>query len=192
MRVSRAKARENHQAVINAASQLFRERGFDGIGLKELMKGAGLTQGGFYKQFTSKEDLVKQAVRRSMEVATRRWSDASAANPETRLEAVISFYLSLEHVQERGQGCPLVALGSDGARQSEDVKALFEAGVKAHLSVLDELAPSSEHETPYAKAMVVLSLMVGALTLSRVVNDQILAEDILHAAAAEILHLASS
>ena len=78
MRVSRVQAAENRQTVIDVASRLFREHGFDGIGLKDLMKGAGLTQGAFYKQFASKEDLVAQASRRALASATRRWSAAVA------------------------------------------------------------------------------------------------------------------
>ena len=79
MRVSRSQAAENRETVINVASRLFRERGFDGIGLKDLMKGAGLTQGAFYKQFASKDDLAAQASKRAMENATHRWSDATDA-----------------------------------------------------------------------------------------------------------------
>ncbi len=78
MRVSRVQAEANREAVINAASRLFREHGFDGIGLKDLMRGAGLTQGGFYKQFDSKDDLAALASRRAMESATRRWSSVAA------------------------------------------------------------------------------------------------------------------
>ena len=82
MRVSRAQAEANRETVIDVASRLFRERGFDGIGLKDLMKGAGLTQGGFYKQFESKDDLAAQASRRALESAFSRWSAAAGANPE--------------------------------------------------------------------------------------------------------------
>ena len=82
MRVSRVQAAENRQTVIDVASRLFREHGFDGIGLKDLMKGAGLTQGAFYKQFASKEDLAAQASRRALESATRRWSAAAAEQSE--------------------------------------------------------------------------------------------------------------
>ncbi len=91
MRVSRAQAEENRETVINVASNLFREHGFDGIGLKDLMKGAGLTQGGFYKQFASKDDLAAQASRRAMESATRRWSAAAgSANPSRPLSGSTS------------------------------------------------------------------------------------------------------
>ena len=84
MRVSRAQAAENRQNVIDVASRLFREHGFDGIGLKDLMEGAGMTQGAFYKQFASKEDLAAQASARAMGCASRRWVDAAAANPRIR------------------------------------------------------------------------------------------------------------
>ena len=97
MRVSRIQAAENRQAVINVASRLFRERGFDGIGLKDLMEGAGLTQGAFYKQFESKEDLAAQASRRALESASQGWSTAIAENPDDPLGAVIAFYLSAGH-----------------------------------------------------------------------------------------------
>jgi TetR/AcrR family transcriptional repressor of nem operon len=192
MKVSRAQAEENHQAVINAASRLFREHGFDGIGLKDLMKGAGLTQGGFYKQFASKDDLVAKASERAMEMATRKWADAIATNPASPLEAAIKFYLSPEHRRNKGAGCPLVALGSDAARQNTDVKACFEAGAKAHLRVLGELAPAGENEEPGMKAMAMLSLMVGAVMLSRAVNDGDLARGFLEAAAGEVRRIAAT
>ena len=187
MRVSRSQASENRQTVINVASRLFRERGFDGIGLKDLMKGAGLTQGAFYKQFASKEDLAAQASRRAFESATRRWSSTAAANPDDPLGAVIAMYLSAGHREERMDGCPIVALGSDAARQSTDVKASFEAGIRAHLEVLGHLIGEAEGEEPNEKAMAVLSTMVGALILSRVVNDKRLSKRFLQAAANGVL-----
>ena len=186
MRVSCIQAEENRQTVINVASRLFRERGFDGIGLKDLMEGAGLTQGGFYKQFASKEDLAAQASRRAMESATVRWSDATAANPEDPLGAVIAFYLSTDHRDEKMDGCPIVALGSDAARQSSDVKASFEAGIKAHLEILSRLIAETDDEESKGKAMAILSTMVGALTLSRVVNDSELAKGFLNTAAEHV------
>jgi TetR/AcrR family transcriptional repressor of nem operon len=186
MRVSRIQAEENRQTVINVASRLFRERGFDGIGLKDLMKGAGLTQGAFYKQFASKEDLAAQASSRALESASRRWSAAIAAHPEDPLGAVIAFYLSAEHCAEKMEGCPIVALGSDAARQGSDVKASFEAGIKAHLELLGRLIAGAGGEEPNRKAMAILSTMVGALTLSRVVNDPGLAQAFLDAATEQV------
>src|SRR6185503_5956935 len=136
MRVSRTKAAENRQTVIDVASRLFRDRGFDGIGLKGLITGAGLTQGAFYKQFASKEDLAAQASRRAMTSAFNRFSAAAAANPDDPLGAAIALYLSTEHREERMDGCPVAALGSDVARQGADVKASFEAGIREYLAML--------------------------------------------------------
>src|SRR6202047_1009774 len=146
MRVSRVQAAENRQTVINVASRLFRERGFDGIGLKDLMEGAGQTQGAFYKQFGSKEDLAVEASKRALESASGRWSDAAAQYPDDPLGAVIAFYLSGDHREEKMDGCPIVALGSDAARQGPDVKAEFEAGIKTYLEVLGRLIGETDGE----------------------------------------------
>ena len=189
MRVSRVQAEANREAVINAASRLFREHGFDGIGLKDLMKGAGLTQGGFYKQFESKEDLATLASRRAMESATRRWSSVAASSADP-LQAVVDLYLSAGHRGETGDGCPLVALGSDAARQSAEVRTPFQDGIKAHLQVIEELMPNEGEPNASEKAMVVLSLMVGAVTLSRIMTDEAMSDRLLEAASNEIKRLA--
>lgn len=186
MRVSRTQAAENRETVINVASRLFRERGFDGIGLKDLMKGAGLTQGAFYKQFESKEDLAAQASRRAMESVIRRWSAAADANPQDPLDAVVAFYLSMGHRAERMDGCPVAALGSDAARQGPDVKASFEAGIREYLEMVDGWVGAADGGEPGAKAMAILSTMVGALLLSRAVNDPDLAQGFLNAAAGQV------
>ena len=192
MRVSRSQAAENRETVINVASRLFREHGFDGIGLKDLMKGAGLTQGAFYKQFASKEDLAAQASRRAMESATHRWSAATEAKPEDPLGAVIEFYLSMDHRGEKMDGCPIVALGSDAARQGTDVKASFEAGVKEHLEKLGDFIAGTTGQESDQKAMAILSTMVGALMLSRVVNDPGLARALLDAATNQVREAAGA
>lgn len=186
MRVSRIQAAENRETVINVASRLFRERGFDGIGLKDLMKGAGLTQGAFYKQFASKDDLAAQASRRAMESATNRWSAAVAADPEDPLGAVIDFYLSKGHREEKMDGCPVVALGSDAARQGAEVKASFEAGIREYLDMLGGWVGGADNDEAGGKAMAILSTMVGAVLLSRVVNDPNLAQAFLDAATDQV------
>lgn len=191
MRVSRAQAEENRDRIITVASRLFREHGFDGIGLKDLMKGAGLTQGGFYKQFTSKDDLAALASRRALESATRRWS-AAAADTSDPLEAVMAFYLSKDHRGEKAEGCPLVALGADAARQSADVRRPFEDGIRAHFEILDELMGDADSSSPSEKAIAILSMMVGAVTLSRIIEDESLSERVLDAATGEVRRIARS
>jgi TetR/AcrR family transcriptional repressor of nem operon len=192
MRVSRVQAEENRQTVIDVASRLFREYGFDGIGLKDLMKGAGLTQGAFYKQFASKDDLAAQASKRALASASGRWSDAAEANPQDPLAAVVAFYLSMGHREGRMEGCPIVALGSDAARQGADVKASFEAGIKEHLKMLGRWVGEADVEAASNKAMTILSTMVGAVMLSRVVNDERLSKQFLQAAADSVLTASSA
>lgn len=192
MRVSRVQAEENRQKVIDVASRLFREHGFDGIGLKDLMKGAGLTQGAFYKQFASKADLAAQASTRALEIGYRRWSDAAASSPEDPLGAVIGFYLSSDHRAERMNGCPIAALGSDAARQSIDVKASFEAGIRQDLAMLESCIGDAGGDVPADSAMAALSTMVGAVILSRAVNDPDLAQRFLDAAADQVRAVAAA
>ena len=192
MRVSRAQAAENRETVINVASRLFREHGFDGIGLKDLMEGAGLTQGAFYKQFASKEDLAAQASRRALESVSSRWSAAAAANPKDPLSAVVAIFLSTDHREERMDGCPIVALGSDAARQGSDVKASFEAGIREYLELLDRWVGEADGEEPSDKTMAILSTMVGAMVLSRAVNNKRLSKRFLQAAAKSVLMTSSA
>src|SRR6266496_2701703 len=191
MRVSRVQAEENRQTVINVASRLFREHGFDGIGLKDLMERAGLTHGAFYKQFASKDDLATQASRRALESASRRWSAAAEADPQDPLGAVLAFYLGMGHRGERMDGCPVVALGSDAARQGADVKASFEAGIRKYLDMLGHWVGGPDGEDSADKAMAILSTMVGALVLSRAVNDEQLSKQFLQAAAESVMGLSA-
>ena len=192
MRVTRAQAEENRQNVIDVASRLFREHGFDGIGLKDLMEGAGMTHGAFYKQFDSKENLVAEASSRALEWAAARWLEAVAANPKDPLGAVLAFYLSKAHRAEKMEGCPLVALGSDAARQSADVKASFEAGIREHLNILSSLLSKTDAEERREKAMAILSTMVGAVMLARIVNNPRLAQGFLNAATESVREAATS
>jgi TetR/AcrR family transcriptional regulator, transcriptional repressor for nem operon len=191
MRVSRTQAEKNRRNVIDVASRLFREHGFDGIGLKDLMASAGLTQGAFYKQFASKDDLAAQASGRALESAFARWSSAAAANPQHPLGAIIAFYLSMEHSAERMDGCPVVALGSDAARQGVGVKAAFEAGIREYIRFISPMTGEAGDDEPGSKAMAVLSTMVGAVLLSRAVNDDKLSRQILRAAADGVMKLSA-
>jgi TetR/AcrR family transcriptional repressor of nem operon len=186
MRVTRQQAEENRQTVIDVASRLFRERGFDGIGLKDLMAGAGLTQGAFYKQFESKDDLAAQASKRALESAFSTWSAVGESNPQDPLGAMVAYYLSMGHRALRGDGCPVVALGSDAARQSGDVKAAFQAGIEKYLELLGGWIGDAGDAQSSGKAMAILSTMIGAMVLSRAVNDEQMSRRFLEAAAESV------
>lgn len=187
MRVSRVQAEENRQTVINVASRLFREHGFDGIGLKDVMAGAGMTQGAFYKQFESKADLAALASRRALEEALGRWSAAATSRPDDPLSAVVAFYLSQDHCSETSEGCPVVALGSDAARHGPDVRATFETGIREYLELLGGWIGAGDGAQPNSRAMAILSTMVGAVLLARAVNDEQMSKQFLEAAARSVM-----
>jgi TetR/AcrR family transcriptional regulator, transcriptional repressor for nem operon len=187
MRVSRLQAEKNRDAVIDAAARLFRERGFNGIGLDEVMKAAGLTHGGFYKQFKSKEELTVEACDSALANSAEVWAQMVKSAGADPFAALIRSYLSTSHRDDGGEGCPLVALGADAARHSPALRRSFEAGIKAHLDVLDRTMPAVSAAATRDSSIAALSVMVGALLMSRVVEDQALSRRILDAAARSLL-----
>jgi hypothetical protein len=117
MRATREKAAENRARIVETASRLFREKGFDGVGLDAIMNEADLTHGGFYGHFTSKEDLAAEAVARALEQSARLQSRF------TNVADLVSDYLSESHFAHRANGCALVALGGDMSRRGERVRS---------------------------------------------------------------------
>jgi TetR/AcrR family transcriptional regulator, transcriptional repressor for nem operon len=186
MRVSREQADKNREHVIDVASRLFRERGFEGIGVADLMKEAGLTHGGFYGQFKSKEDLKVQASRRALSRNKDRWAEVLAETPSEKLAALARFYLSDAHRDRRGEGCALAALGGDAPRYGPELQTAFKDGIEGYLELLDGIMSASSDEKRRDKTIAALSTMVGALVLSRAVGDEALSQKILSAAADEI------
>jgi len=186
MRVSREQADKNREHVIDVASRLFRERGFEGIGVADLMKEAGLTHGGFYGQFKSKEDLKVQASRRALSRNKDRWAEVLAEAPSEKLAALARFYLSDAHRDRRGEGCALAALGGDAPRYGPELQTAFKDGIEGYLELLDGIMSASSDEKRRDKTIAALSTMVGALVLSRAVGDEALSQKILSAAADEI------
>jgi TetR/AcrR family transcriptional repressor of nem operon len=186
MRVSRKQADRNREHVIDVASRLFRERGFEGIGVADLMKEAGLTHGGFYGQFKSKEDLKVQASRHALSRNKDRWAEVLAETRDEKLAALARFYLSDAHRNRRGEGCALAALGGDAPRYSPELQAAFKDGIEGYLELLDGTMSASSGEERRDKSITALSTMVGALVLSRAAGDEALSQKILRAAADEI------
>jgi TetR/AcrR family transcriptional regulator, transcriptional repressor for nem operon len=186
MRVSREQADKNREHVIDVASRLFRERGFEGIGVTDLMKEAGLTHGGFYGQFKSKDDLKAQASRRALSRNKAKWAQVLADAPGDKLAALAGFYLTQAHRDQRGEGCALAALGGDAPRSSPELQAAFEDGIAGYLDLLDGIVSVPSGEDRRDKAIAALSTMVGALVLARAAGDGALSQRILSAAAGEI------
>lgn len=185
MRVSREQAAENRERVIASAATLFRERGFDGIGVADLMKSAGLTHGGFYGQFESKEDLMALAAERALQQSLAHWQRLAERAPDDGLAALLKSYLTESHRDQAGEGCALAALGAEAGRHGPAVKRSFTAGTKALLEQLARMLPGRSEAARRERALATFASMVGALVLARSVDDKALSRDILKAVAAQ-------
>jgi len=188
MRVSKEQAAENRRRIVEVAGTMFRERGFNGIGVADLMKEAGLTHGGFYGHFGSKDDLAAEACTLALAKAAERWGMAAdeAGGPDDPLAAIAGFYLSAAHRDAPASGCPIAALGVDAARQDGPVRRAFTDGLRPFVEVLGRLVPGRSWAARRETALATLSAMVGAVILARAVDDPALSDDILAAAKARI------
>jgi TetR/AcrR family transcriptional regulator, transcriptional repressor for nem operon len=175
MRVTREKAAESRARIVETAARLFRERGFDGVGLDAIMKEAGLTHGGFYGHFTCKEDLAAEAVARALE------QSAGLQSRYTNVADFVSGYLSENHFADRANGCVLAALGGDVARRGEGIRAGVTSYVRAQLDRLAGFFRGTA-AARRRRAIATLAGIVGALTLARAVEDPVLSAEILSTA----------
>ena len=188
MRVSRAEAEQNRERIIAVAAKLFRERGFDGIGVAELMKSAGLTHGGFYGNFASKEDLMVQACTRALEGSVDTLQKAVDRGGKDVLTEVASAYLSPAHRDRPGEGCAFAALGAEAARHDSPLRGAFTQGVRSVVDMLTRLLPGKSKRAKRERALTIYACMVGALVLARAVDDAELSEEVLRSVLASIAH----
>ncbi len=179
MRVTREQAAANRDRIVEAAGTLFRTHGFDGAGVADIMNAAGLTHGGFYGHFASKEDLAAEACARARPDASAPWMDAP---PEQRLDGVVRSYLTPRHRDDRAHGCLFAALGSDVVRQPRAVRRAFTERFRKKIEVLRRLVPGRSAAARREKALATMAGLVGALMLSRAVDDPQLSDEILTAA----------
>jgi TetR/AcrR family transcriptional repressor of nem operon len=179
MKVSRAEAARNRERIIEVAAKLFRKRGFDGIGVSDLMKSAGLTHGGFYGHFASKEDLMAQACGRAMEDSLGVLQQAAQQGGENAFSTIASAYLTRAHRDQPDEGCVLAALGAEAARRGSPVRGAFTQGVRSMVDALTRLAPGRSKRLKRERALVTVASMVGALVLARAVDDAELSDEVL-------------
>lgn len=187
MRVSREKAAENRDRVIAAAGALFRERGFSGVSVADIMKAADLTHGGFYGQFDSKDDLVAEACRHVMNLAATSWERTAARGEPDPFAALLSRYLSPRHRDDPSRGCVFAALGADAARSGPLVHDAFADGLAPLIDLLERHAPGRTRAARRRKAVAAMSGLVGALLLARAIGATPLSDEILEATRDELL-----
>jgi TetR/AcrR family transcriptional repressor of nem operon len=184
MRVTKAQAQANRARIVDTASVLFREQGYDGVGVAQLMAAAGFTHGGFYRHFRSKVGLM-------LEAATSAFSQTANRVAGLDIVGFVKYYTSREHRDHRGEGCAMAALCADVARQPEEVKAIFAAGVEGMLSSLlheSNALTDVDQRAMRARTIDVLAHAVGAVVISRACpDDSPLADEILEVCRLAIL-----
>ena len=187
MKVTKAQAQENRARIVETAAALFRERGYDGVGVADLMAAAGFTHGGFYKHFRSKADLMAEA-------AARGISQSVTTNGGLGLDEFVTHYLSREHRNCRSAGCTIAALSGDAARQSDEIKAAFSDGIESSVAAFQRQGAAvgevgeSDQSQARVKMIDTFAHVVGALVLSRACpDDSPLADEILAVCRTQIL-----
>ena len=189
MKVSKAQSAENRQGILDAAARLYREHGLAGVGVADITRDAGLTHGGLYRHFENKDALVREACARAFD-----WSIAPLDGMEGRmgtgsegLAARVTSYLSTQHRDHPGEGCPAAALAVDAARAGSDLSEVFAQGIERNIErfarVIEGLEPGEQPSAEgRTRAMQMLATMVGGLVLARAtaagrpaLSDEILA-----------------
>lgn len=179
MKVSKEKMAENRAIILGVAARLFRERGFQNVTVAEIMSAAGLTHGAFPGHFKSKEDLFERA----LELATHEM----AAEKANSVSEYASGYLTRAHRDSTPQGCVYSALASEVVRGTPESRRILTAGLWKQLEALERRATGKSHEARRQEAVTAWSTMVGALILSRVVDDESLSDEILERARIDLI-----
>jgi TetR/AcrR family transcriptional repressor of nem operon len=195
-RVSKEQAERNRKTIESTAAMLFRERGINGVSVADLMSAAGLTHGGFYGHFSSKDELAATACSLAFEQSVQRWAARIEKQPDdgAARSALIDGYLSARNLKDIGNACPAMTMAADVAREAADkpVRAAYAAGVADLIEVLASVAPSDDPAQRRQQALVQFSTMVGAMSLARAMQDEQLAGDILAACRTALLDKAGS
>jgi AcrR family transcriptional regulator len=197
MRSQRINARaaakeETHERIVSVAARAIRRSGYDGTGVADIMKEAGLTHGGFYSHFASREAMLAEAAGRACaESATAVAEVVAGVPPDRSLEAMVRAYLSKEHVAQIEAGCPLAALGSETSRQAPEVRRVTTRHIKEMVDLAARQSPDWGQPAAHEHALVTVATMVGALLLARAVDDPALSDSLREAAVTHLLPAAS-
>jgi TetR/AcrR family transcriptional repressor of nem operon len=176
---SKAQKTRTHKRIVSIAAKRFREKGLAGFGIAELMKEAGLTVGGFYKHFDSRDDLVAEAVNSAFGGWKRRVDAAKSGGPPVPYEKLIDDYLSEAHRDNPGTGCAFSALAPEIARSDKRTRALTSEQVRSDIQLIAALRPAKDKRTARSRAILAFSALVGAMSLARAVSDVALSREIL-------------
>jgi TetR/AcrR family transcriptional regulator, transcriptional repressor for nem operon len=186
---ARTAAKEaTHERIVSVAARAIRRNGYHGTGVADIMKEAGLTHGGFYAHFESRDAMLAEAATQACVQSVASVAGAVAGEPASQAMAtMLQAYLSRQHVESVEMGCPLAALGSETSRQSPDVRRVTTRHVKEMVDLIARQSPQWGQPETHEQALVILSTMVGALVLARAVDDVALSDSLRDAALKHLL-----
>ncbi len=188
MRKSRAEAAQTRERIVSRASAMFREHGLADVGVASLMADAGLTHGGFYAHFESREALVAEALRFALVQSAQRIYLSELRNGDKPgYSRLIRKYLSKEHRDDAKNGCVLASLGAEVARRDGESRSVFARGFNELVALLADLSPARTRNARRAHILSVISALTGALTLARAVDDPDVSDEILASARNSLL-----
>jgi TetR/AcrR family transcriptional repressor of nem operon len=188
MRYSKEHKQETHARIVKKASVRLREKGAHGIGVADLMKEAGLTHGGFYAHFDSREALVIEAFAYAMDRSTERWRKiAEQTAPEKRLATIVDSYLTPVHRDDPGHGCAVPTLGAEIARESLKTRKAFAAKLEQMIDMMADQVLDVPRKTARKQAVAALATMMGTLVLSRIAGSGEFSDEILGAGREAVL-----
>src|SRR6202158_447571 len=192
MRYSREHKLATHARIVKKASVRLRERGAHGIGVADLMKDAGLTHGGFYAHFDSREALVIEAFAHAMDRGTERWRKlAEQTPPDKRLATIVDSYLTAVHRDDPGNGCAIPTLGAEIARESPKTRKAFAAKLEQMIDMLAAQIPDVPRKAARKQATAAIATMMGTLVMARVAGSGDFSDEILGAGRHAVLDRAT-
>jgi TetR/AcrR family transcriptional repressor of nem operon len=195
MRYGKEHKEETHKKVVEAASRRFRKDGIEATGVVDLMADVGLTHGGFYAHFSSKETLVKEAVAAASQKSRTHLQqeiDKARAGGRDPLEAIVRTYLTTLHRDRPERGCCVAALGSEIARHPRKTREAFTEGLEKTLGIISSALPENVTAQRREKASAIFSTLIGSLQLSRAVSDSAMSQSVIDAGIAAALQIGRS
>ena len=188
MRYSKEHKSQTQARIVKRASVKLREKGAHGIGVADLMKEAGLTHGGFYAHFDSREALVIEAFTHAMDRSTERWRKLSEATPaEKRLSKIVDSYLTPLHRDDPGQGCAVPTLGAEIARESAKTRRVFAGRMEQMIDMLADQVHGASPKAARKQAVAALATMMGTLVMARIAGSGEFSDEILKAGREAVL-----
>jgi TetR/AcrR family transcriptional repressor of nem operon len=171
--------RKTHERIVEIASKRLREKGLDGVGVADLMKEAGLTVGGFYKHFASRDELVAEAMQSAFGAWSAKVRSEGRTPEDIPLQEYAAIYLSGKHRDDTAGGCPFAALTADLARSGERCRSLATDQLKTSVNSMQARIDATDEAEARGKAIIMSCLMSGALGLARISNDEAFGDEIL-------------